>query len=156
MSATETAEAVLLVIKRLFKWAIYLAVLGIGLILLVLAYVSVTDWYERGRHLGKIQVSAGFGGNPCIRPEFPLHIHVVNRSTKTITNMSISVEITKQGFSTRLNNYDSFDSDRILRPGEGWFDCYAPISKDSSYREKYILDGKDMIVKVTHFSPTFE
>lgn len=154
MSANENAEAILIVIKRILKWiAIGIAVL-IAIFAAIMAWSSFEDWYSKGRHKAKVRVVAEFN-NPKCSAGYPLYIGVINDSSKTITNISVYLKVTKEGYSKALNRvYSSFDSDFIIKPNIGASACWGVYSDD--YSNPKLLDGKGMQVEVDHFYVTFK
>ena len=155
MSANETAEAILIVIKRLLKWASIAALIVLILAAILYGYFSFDEWYSRDRHKQKVIVDAGFDEKVCSK-DFPLLIKVLNKSSKTISSINIGIDVTKNGFSSRINGYGSFDYDKIIKPEEGWGQCWAVETQDSTGFSRKYLDGKNMSVKVTYFNPVFE
>jgi hypothetical protein len=153
MSAKETAEAILIVIKRILKWILY-AILMLSVIWGALwALSELYDWYTHDRYLKKIQVAAAFDKNAC-SAEFPLLLQIENGSSKTVTSVNIYLEVTNEGRSTILNkDYQSFDSDMILKTSEAASSCWKISGKDSPYKS---LSGDGMKVKVSRYYVTFE
>lgn len=154
MSASENAEAILIVIKRILKWCAIGILVLIAIGILVFAYLEVSDWYSKGRHKAKVKVVAEFN-NPKCSATYPLYIGVINDSSKTITNISVYLKVTKEGYSKALNRvYSSFDSDFIIKPNVGASACWGVYSDD--YSNPKLLDGKGMQVEVDHFYVTFK
>lgn len=152
MSANENAEAILIVIKKIFRW-IAMAVLAlIGLFIIIFSWSKFSDWYKIDRHKNNIKVVALFDKKICDDKNFPLLIGVVNNSSKTIEKISINIKVTKTGFSSKLNGWGNFDYDKIIKPGESWGLCWSVNSADYG---KPNLDGNDMDAVVEYFSPTF-
>jgi hypothetical protein len=155
MSANEKAEVVIIVIKKILKWVAvgFAAILSIGL--LIFSYYSFDDWYSFERHKQKVIVSASFDEKICSK-EFPLLIKVINKSSKTILSINVSIDVTRNGFSSVINGYSNYDYDKIIKPEEGWGECWAVETKDSNGFARKYLDGKNMTAKVRYYSPTFE
>lgn len=154
MSANEKAEAILIVIKKIFKWfAIAIATL-ITIGLLLYAFSEMYDWYSEGRHKSKVQVVAFFDDKNCTKSH-PLFIGVVNNSSKTIEYTSTRIKVTKKGFSSQLNYDTSFSYDKIIPPTEGWGMCWSVFDDNFDSYKRKPLDGKDMDVAVTSFYPRF-
>jgi hypothetical protein len=156
MSAHETAEAILIVIKRVAKW-IALFILGVGLFFAVIAaYDSADNYFSYEMPKKKVSLKAIFDKEMC-SSEYPLAVMVNNNSNKKLLKVNFEVVVTKKGYSSKLNEYTSYEYDRILNKNEGFPLCYAVFSKDydKSY-EKIRLDGEDMYVKVTDYTVTFE
>lgn len=151
MSAQENAEAILIVIKRLLKWMLVgffiLALLG-GVIYL---WSTLSDWYQIGRYKSKITVNVKFDKAECPEKEYPLSIFVGNISNKTIEHISVYVKVTNLGYSNKINDYSSFDSDKLIKPKEGFQACWKVNSTE--YNET--LDGDNMAVVLESFNVNF-
>ncbi len=151
MATNETAEAILQVIKKLFVWIVkgllIIALLGF----LVYLWFSFSGWYSNGRHKNKVQVVAKFDKLHCSDKSYPLSITVVNLSSKTIEHIGIRIKVTTKGFSSRLNSYGDFDSDKILKPNEGYRNCWVVLGSD--YRTK--IDGENMDAVLESFKVRF-
>lgn len=151
MSAQENAEAVLIVIKRLAKWiligVVIIALLG-GLMYL---WSTLSDWYKVDRYKSKVTVNVKFDKAECSEKEYPLSIFVGNSSIKTISHISVDVKVSRLGYSNKINNYSSFDSDKLIKPNEGFQTCWRVNSTD--YNET--LDGENMGVVLESFYVNF-
>jgi len=154
MSANEKAEAILIVIKRLLKWFAFGVGGLIALCIVIYAISEVSDWYSKDRHKAKVKVGASFNPEKCDAAH-PIYVGIVNDSTKTITNFSIYLKITRDGYSKILNkSYEPLNSDFIVKPGVGAQSCWGVYSDD--YNNPKLLDGKNMQVEVDHFYVTFK
>jgi hypothetical protein len=154
MSSNEKAEAILLVIKKLFKWAALLVVGLIAIIFTLIGLSAANDWYSKGRHKNKVIVSAVFNAEKCGK-EFPVYVGVFNNSSKIITNLYIDLKVTKDGYSSAINKTsDSIRSDFIIKPDTRYQSCWAVYSNDRPNPK--LLDGVGMHVEVDYFSVTFK
>lgn len=151
MSSKETAEAILFVIRRILKWALFL-IIGLVIIgVIIYGFTKLYDWYSFGRHKDKVQVAAFFDATKCDK-ENQVFIGVVNDSSKTLESASFFIKVTKKGFSTQINYDQRYTYDKILSPSEGWGGCIMAVDKD--YRKPFSI--KDMEVVVTNFYPVFK
>lgn len=151
MSAQENAEAILIVIKRLAKWIL----IGIVIITLlggvIYLWNELSYWYQVGRYVSKVSVNVKFDKAVCPEKEYPLSIFVMNDSIKTIEHISVDVKVTNLGYSNKINNYSSFDSDKLIKPNEGVRMCWSVSS--TKYSET--LDGENMDVVLEDFDVNF-
>lgn len=155
MSANKTAEAILIVIKRISKWILILILLLFSIGLLIYCLAAFYDWYSIDRHRLKVEAFASFDSEKCTK-ESPLFIGVVNNSKKTVDKVTIYVKVTKAGHSTQLNYDTSYSIDRILAPSEGWGGCVAVLDNHFDWAKRKPLDGKDMAVTISTFYPSFQ
>jgi hypothetical protein len=144
VSAKNTAEAILYVIKTLFKWLLYVVVVLFLLGLVWYGVYSAYEWYTEGRHKEKVIVTTRFDKAICSDARFPLYIEVVNNSVKSILSTSVYVDVTQVGYSATINSYHGFTSDRIIAPGKQVGSCWRVTSN----RSDEVLDGRGMEVKV--------
>ncbi len=149
----ETAEAILIVIKRIMKW-MFVASLGIGL--LVGAIVGYTDYqssqeYEKkSEQEKKVTIWADYQNGDCAIG-YP-HFYVVeNNSDKEVSKVKFTVQIRKKGFSNPLNSYTSLEEDKILKPKENFVWCFRAQNKDYNGDVK----EKDVDIVVTYKEVTF-
>lgn len=155
MSANEKAEVVIVVIKKMLRWIAVgiTAIFSIGLI--IYGYFSFDNWYSFERHKEKVYIAVSFDETVCTK-DFPLVIKITNNSSKTISKVSIDVDVTRTGYSRNINGYQYLDSDKIIKPREDWQSCWRVESKEGTFLKPIYLDGKNMTVKVSYYNPTFE
>lgn len=155
MTPQEKAESVLIIIKKLFKWAVIGTLVVVLLFALLFGYLSVQEWFTTDRHKSNIKVELTFNAPDCDK-EYPLGVSIKNNSSKTLTNISFYFKVTKKGYSSKLNNYHDIESDKILAPKEEIGFCSKVESKDSTGFDRKYLKGPDLVVVVTSFHPTFK
>lgn len=155
MTPQEKAESVLIIIKKLFKWAVVGILVVILFIALLLGYSSVQEWFTTDRHKSKIKVDLTFNSPECDK-EYPLGVSIKNNSSKTLTNISIYFKVTKKGYSSELNNYRGTNSDKILAPKEEVSFCSMVEAKDSTGFKQEYLKGPNLVVEITSFHPKFK
>ncbi len=151
MSAQENAEAILMVIKRLAKWILIGFVIIALLVGVIYLWSTLSDWYQVDRHMSKVAVIVKFDKTECADKEYPLLIHIENKSTQTIEHIRVDAKVTKMGYSNKINNYSSFDSDKIFKPQEGFQSCWRVYSTESNET----LDGENMTVVLENFHVNF-
>ena len=153
-NANETAEAVLIVIKRIFKWiviALIVVSLCIGLFAWLLDYISTREYRKKQEQENKVSIVASSNNENCTSA-YPYFYGIVNGSEKTVNKVSFTVEIRKKGFSSVLNSYTSIDEDKILKPSEGYGRCFRATKKDYDGDVK----DKDVDIIVTYKDITFQ
>lgn len=153
MSAQENAEAILIVIKRILKWA---SIVLVGIIIFALGawgISSVYDWFTHDRYVKMVKVEAKFKSPEC-DSTWPVLVTVENKSPKTIVYSNIYIDVFKNGHSDYINKpFDSVSSDYIIAPGVTAQVCWAPKSKEYPYKT---LDGVNMTAAVESFSLRFK
>lgn len=152
--ANQTAEAILIVIKRIFKWiviALIVVSVCIGLVAWVLDYTSTREHRKKQEQDNKVSIVASRNDEQCTSA-YPYFYGIVNGSEKTVNNVKFSVEIRRKGFSSVLNSYTSIDEDKILKPGEGYGRCFRATKKDYDGDVK----DKDVDIIVTYKDVTFQ
>jgi hypothetical protein len=152
--ANQTAEAVLIVIKRIFKWiviALIVVIVCIGLVAWVLDYTSTIEYRKKQEQENMVSIVASRNEEQCTSA-YPYFYGIVNNSEKTVNNVKFTVEIRRKGFSSALNSYTSIDEDKILKPGEGYGRCFRATKKDYDGDVK----DKDVDIIVTYKVVTFQ
>ena len=149
----ETAEAILIVIKRIMKWML-IALLAIGL--LVGAFVGYTDYESSKEYKKKIEqeekvtIWADYQKSDCA-VGYPYFYVVENNSDKEVSKVKFTVQVRKKGFSNPLNSYTSLEEDKILKPKENFIRCFRAQNKDYNGDVK----EKDVDIVVTYKDVTF-
>jgi hypothetical protein len=171
-NARESAEAFLIVIKRLAKWILFV-VLGIaGLAAAIGAgawsYNYVTyEIPKSGVEVSLMTKDDKGWSNKCAGTKYPVLLFIGNRSGKTILHTDVYVEARRNGHSTDLATYDSIKLDKIIKPDGGYTICTRPTLKgsalgcDSDYsykncKQKYEDVVGDLIWGIKNFSLRFE
>lgn len=153
MSAKESAEVIILVIKRITKWFGMIILAGILIGAVLYAYSEISNYFGYEIYKNKVTISAKFDRKECEDPKFPMFVMTTNESNKKLLKVNFHVFVTKKGHSSKINDYQSYDMDRILRNNEGFSSCYSVMP--DSYGEP-ALNGIDMDVKITDYTVTFE
>lgn len=123
--ARDISEAVLLVIKRLMKWAV-LALISI-ILLGAVAYGGYWGWeyvrYELPK--AKVQIVTNTTEKRC-NDAYPIFVGIVNRSDRTVLRTRVRLQAFQPNRSTNLESWNDISDDRIIRPGDGWGRCVNP------------------------------
>ncbi|MEY3953007.1 MAG: hypothetical protein RL320_1809 [Pseudomonadota bacterium] len=150
MTPHEYAEAILIVIKKVFQWLVTAMVAMVLLLALLVGLVFAKDWYFQGRHLAKVQVEVSLSTALC-KEDHPLFIRITNGSERTIRSTSLQVDVTKQGYSTKINDEARYVSDKVLKPGETTGSCWKVPAKNAfSLREQDQYIGPEGHVAQLH------
>lgn len=150
MTPNEYAEAILIVIKKVFQWLVTAMVAMVLLLALLVGLVFAKDWYFQGRHLAKVQVEVSLSTALC-KEDHPLFIRITNGSERTIRSTSLQVDVTKQGYSTKINDEARYVSDKVLKPGETTGSCWKVPAKNAfSLREQDQYIGPEGHVAQLH------
>lgn len=152
-NSKETAEAILIVIKKILKWILLVAVsIGaiIGVVVSYANYKSNQDYKIKKDREDKISITADSREVDC-QAGYPYFYGIVNKSDKTVSSVTFSVELRRKGFSNSLNSYTSIDEDKILKPGEGYGRCFRATSKDYTGEVK----EKEVDIVITYKNVTF-
>lgn len=138
--ASEKAEVFFIIVKRLFKWLLYLIIAFVLFLVVVFTYEDYES-KKRKELDDQVEVNAYIPTDGSCNNEFPYAYSVVNKSNKVVESVSFSVKITPKGFSEELNSYTSLTEDKILSPNEGWSRCFRATTK---YNFTEIVNRKDV------------
>ena len=152
-TAKETAEVILIVIKRIIRW-IFVTLIAIGIIVGAIAwyidYQNAQEYKAVIQQEEKVTITAGYKTSDCT-DGFPYFYIVENNSDKEVTKVKFTVEVKKTGFSNPLNSYTSIEEDKILKPTEKFVRCFRAQNKDYNGHVK----EKDVEIGVTYKNVTF-
>ena len=152
----ETAEVILIVIKRIIKWILITVILlGIG----VTVIFEISEWYSyqtdgkykeqkniaEEKSKKKVVVNAFYPKKGECFKDYPYEYIIFNESEKTIEKVKFTVEIRKKGFSNVINSYTYIDNYKILKPKEGWSECFRAQGLD--YKVDVTDKDVDVVVK---------
>lgn len=128
--AGELAEAVLIVIRRILKWL----AIAIGGVLAIGALAAAGYWawgyltYDLPK--SKVEIVTGVGDDRCTA-DHPVFVGVVNRSDRTVLKTSIRLQAFIPGRSTNFATWNRMSDDRIIKPGDGFGQCWRPVLESS-------------------------
>lgn len=139
MTSTTTATPLTFgrAVRLILKWggAALLVIAGlIGILVLgVWAYNQVT--YETP--LSKLDRAILVAPNsPCADPAYPVMVGVVNKSDRTIERIFFRLEARIKGHSTNVLSFETYDSDRIIKPSESFGNCWRVPAFDYLYESR--------------------
>jgi len=144
----ETAEAIWIVIKRLFRWGL---IFFVGLVALFVLIVILVDYFQDRESRAKraiedlVKVSAAYDKERCDK-DYPYLYLVKNEGQRTVERVRFTVEIRRRGYSSALNGYTSITEDKILRPGDGIGGCFRAV-KEGEF-DKFVKETDvDIVIK---------
>ena len=127
----ETAEAILIVIKRLAKWLLF-GVLGLaGLIAVIWGGNLLYDYIRVDLPKLKVDVSFTINFDRCKDTKFHVLLTIKNRSNKTILHTSVYAEARRKGRSTDLAYPAPINIDQIIEPDITYAFCRRPRLEES-------------------------
>jgi len=150
-NAVETFRGISILI---FKWLLFSVVGIVGIAVAVMASVFTYNYLTYDRHAANVQIlvtphKPNTGAACADTPEYPLFIGIINKSSKTIDQVTFSLEARRKGYSTNLATYESHTQDKILKPGEGWGQCWRPPLKSEVKDDPRDLEWKATDVRIT-------
>ena len=122
------------------------AVLGCALILLSAVLIHNR---QQGALRAGVVVEAAYAPALCPR-ERPLKVSISNRSEAVLERVAFTLQAAMPGYSTVITpyTYRQNTSEKILRPGESYADCYSLPLLTSDPTAEYSLDALEWSVEV--------
>jgi hypothetical protein len=152
-SAQDTADAIILVLKKLLKW-IFLGALAISAVFFIIFKANeFWDWQTVGRHAEKVSIKFVTLIEGNCEKEYPYMFIIENKSSKTVLETEFSVEIRKKGYSNVINSYLSITESKILKPTESTSSCFRAISKNN---DRDVLRDKEVDYSASYKRVKFE
>lgn len=150
--ASEIAEAILMVIRRILKWLgiAFGGVLALGVVAAAGAWAWSYFTYQLPK--SKVEVATGLGDERC-NDYYPVFITVVNKSDRTILKTFVRLEAFLPGRSSNLADWGSISDDRVIKSGEGFGSCHRPALSSSAAQD---TDLKTLEWRVASFDVVFE
>jgi hypothetical protein len=106
----------------------------VGLCFLLYLFAIYLPQEERERDEKSISITIGYDENDCGR-DYPLAVKVHNRSRKILKKVEWRIEAFRPGYSSNLNDgYETYKSDKILSPDQGWRMCYRLPEKLNQWK----------------------
>jgi uncharacterized membrane protein len=111
----------------------------IGFIILCIVGVCIF-YYVKAEHDSKrkselismIKHRAAADSKLCSDPNYPISVGFLNDTNKTINRISFILSSKREGFSSNIST-SYLDSDKILKPNEGYVNCWSLSSYDLQY-----------------------
>ncbi|MBM3528142.1 MAG: hypothetical protein FJX62_08620 [Alphaproteobacteria bacterium] len=110
----------------IFKWLLYAALAITGLVAAAVAIGYSYQHFTHDRHEAKLQ----FTVNPkrdsvCKDDKHPIFVGVVNNSVRTVDRVEFTLKANRSGRSSNMARYHSYSDDKIIKPTEGFGNCWA-------------------------------
>jgi hypothetical protein len=124
--------------------ALTLAVFGI------LAHNTEKDREEYKAEQDRVVVTVAYNNALC-GPAYPLQVTIQNNGTKTVSRVNFRLGAYLPGYSTNHAGYEEFTSDKIIKSGESFFQCFRiPTLGDGTKEDTLQWRIED---KTVYFSP---
>ena len=142
-SPNETAEAILIVIKKLlikiFKWIFIVTLLAVVVLFFGTKVEALWEWHTNGKHAEKVTIKfvTFENGKECDK-EFPYMYVITNESSKVVEETNFNVEIRRVGYSNVINTPTNIVDSKILKPNEISAMCFRATTTD--YKSEVIRD----------------
>jgi hypothetical protein len=124
--ASEIAEAILIVVKRLLKWF----AISIGTLIVLGCIIAASYWgwnyFTYDLPKSKIEIVTSVNDERCAG-EHPVFVGIVNNSDRTVMNTRIRLQAFIPGRSTNVATWNWMSDDRIIKPGKGFGQCWRPV-----------------------------
>ncbi len=151
-SANETAEAILIVIKKIMKWIFFAAAALVVVFFSVIQVNVFWDWLTVERHAEKVQITLNVADSGDCSKDYPFIYIVQNKSEKTVEEVQFSIEVRKKGYSNKINSYTSITESKILKPNEKTASCFR-VERDDY---KGSITDRDVDFKLSYKSVKLE
>jgi hypothetical protein len=142
-SPNETAEAILIVIKKLlikiFKWIFIVTLLAVVVLFVGTKIEELWNWQTNGKHAEKVTIKfVTFLKDEECSKDFPYMYVITNESSKVVEETSFSVEVRRVGYSNVINSYTNITDSKILKPSETSMNCFRTTTTD--YKSEVIRE----------------
>jgi hypothetical protein len=124
--ATDAVDAFRQIARLIFKWLLIALLVVVGLVAVIAACMAAYTWYYETRHVANIEVNVNVAKDGvCKTDDFPIFVGVINRSERTIEKVTFRLSAKMKDRSTDLTEYHSNSDDRIIKPTQGFGNCWA-------------------------------
>lgn len=151
-SPNETAEAILIVIKKLLikiiKWIFIVTLLAVVVLFVGTKIEELWHWQTNGKHAEKVTIKfVTFLKDEECSKDFPYMYVITNESSKVVEETSFSVEVRRVGFSNIINSHTDITDSKILKPSETSMNCFRTTT--TNYKSEVIRD-KDVVYSAVY------
>lgn len=152
-SANETAEAFLIVLKKILKWIFFGAIILVSVLFVGIKLEELWKWQTNGKHAEKvtIQFVTFINENRCSK-DYPYMYVISNKSSKIVEKTMFDVKVRRVGYSNVINEYTIISDSKILKPTETTMSCFRAVSLDN---KREILKDTDVNFSVGFKSVEF-
>ena len=116
-----------LVVRTVLKW-LGISLLGFGVLAgLALSGFWLHSYLTYTLPKSKIEVVIKADQSFCeSSPEYPVFVGFVNNSDRTVNSVDFTIEARLKGRSSNVHSYNTIRDDHIMKPSEGFGQCYRP------------------------------
>lgn len=108
----------------IFKWLLITIAVLISLAAAGIGFYFAQQWYTHDRHAAAVQLYISFDQNFCASQEYPIGVLVMNKSSRTITRTTFTLEAFVPGRSTNIAQSEFYSDDHIIKPGANHTYCW--------------------------------
>lgn len=150
----ETAEAILIVLKKILKWIFFGTLLLVAVLFIGTKVETLWEWQTNGKHAEKVTIKfVTFLEDKECSKEFPYMYVITNESSKVVEETNFNVEVRRVGYSNVINSYTHITDSKILKPNETSMNCFRTTKTDNKselIREKNV--NYSAIYKIVKFA----
>lgn len=134
--------------EKLIKFFKYVGGLFLILVIIGIALAGY-GYYHNSYQRNKVSISVAYDPDSLCTKEFPLAIHIHNKSIRTVIETRFEVEIKRKGYSNnlvasglkpgkRLSYYNSqYETDKIIEPNGYHVSCWVVPELEYKHKDKY-------------------
>ncbi len=131
-SPNETAEAILIVLKKILKWILFGTLLLVVVLFIGTKIEAQWEWHTYGKYEEKVTIKfVKFIEDKECSKEFPYMYVITNESSKVVEQTRFSVEVRRVGYSNVINSYTHIIDNKILKPNETSMSCFRTTAADN-------------------------
>ena len=135
----ETAEAILIVLKKILKWIFFGTLLLVAVLFIGTKIETQWEWHTYGKYEEQVTIKfVTFLEDKECSKDFPYMYVITNESSKVVEETNFSVEIRKVGYSNVINSHTDITDNKILKPAETSMSCFRTTTTD--YKSELIRD----------------
>ena len=138
-SPNETAEAILIVLKKILKWIFFGSLLSVAVLFIGTKVETLWEWQTNGKHAEKVTIKfVTFLKDEECSKDYPYMYVITNESSKVVEETNFSVEVRRVGYSNVINSYTNITDSKILKPTETSMNCFRTTTTE--YKSEVIKD----------------
>ncbi|MGE3986726.1 hypothetical protein [Pseudorhodoplanes sp.] len=108
------------------KWLFYVVAAIVAIFFAIIGLTYCYQWYSHDRHEAKVAFSIfASKSSICKDDKHPIFVGIVNNSGRTIESVSFTLKANRPDRSSNLVRYHSYSDDKIIKPTEGFGNCWA-------------------------------
>jgi hypothetical protein len=138
-SPNQTAEAILIVLKKILKWIVLGTLLFVAVLFIGTKVEALWEWQTNGKYAEKVTIKfVTFLEDKECSKDFPYMYVITNESSKVVEETNFNVEVRRVGYSNVINSYTHITDSKILKPNETSMNCFRTTTTD--YKSELIRD----------------